>query len=305
VRATLRVCVTGATLTRMVAPAPRRAHPHARTPQILAGTDRARLVRVRWGARAVLGVAAVATIAGNALHARGGYVSLLIAAWPPCALLLALELLARVPVRTRTGTAVRTLATVAISGVAAWVSYWHMVAVTARYGETGVAPYLYPLSVDGLVVVATACLFDLTARIRAHDDPARTVARTQPEPERPRNEEPDPDADAADPGPTRPRTDPDHSDDGRNPDRHRVPQHPRTRTAQTRPTPLRGPDWPAIVAAALQRGPDQSLRAIAAAHGVSEGGLRGAIKRSQSAAPATPEKINGEPVTPDAPAVTP
>ena len=40
-----------------------------------------------------------------------------------------------------------------IAGIAAWVSYWHMAGVAARYGETGASPYLLPLSVDGLIVV--------------------------------------------------------------------------------------------------------------------------------------------------------
>src|SRR3712207_7323894 len=44
----------------------------------------------------------------------------------------------------------RIIATITIATIAAWVSYHHMAAVAARYGETGASPYLLPLSVDGL-----------------------------------------------------------------------------------------------------------------------------------------------------------
>ncbi|MGW5669822.1 DUF2637 domain-containing protein [Micromonospora sp. NPDC003776] len=48
------------------------------------------------------------------------------------------------------------------------MSYWHLVGVAARYGETDAgAAYLLPISVDGLVIVASVSLVELTARIRA------------------------------------------------------------------------------------------------------------------------------------------
>jgi hypothetical protein len=40
-----------------------------------------------------------------------------------------------------------------------------MAGVAARYGETGASPYLLPLSVDGLIVVASICLVELGGRI--------------------------------------------------------------------------------------------------------------------------------------------
>ncbi|WP_458329379.1 DUF2637 domain-containing protein [Micromonospora soli] len=48
------------------------------------------------------------------------------------------------------------------------MSYWHLVGVAARHGETDAgAAYLLPISVDGLVIVASVSLVELTARIRA------------------------------------------------------------------------------------------------------------------------------------------
>jgi Protein of unknown function (DUF2637)/HTH domain len=117
-----------------------------------------------------LGVAT--SVAANVLHARPNPISQAIAAWPPLALLLTVELISRIPVHRRSLTTVRLAATAAIAGIAAWVSYWHMAGVTARYGEVGAAPYLIPLSVDGLVVVASVCLVELAGRIpHAVDEP--------------------------------------------------------------------------------------------------------------------------------------
>jgi hypothetical protein len=130
------------------------------------------LRRIRWGVRAVLTLGIAASVIANVLHAEPNPVAQTIAAWPPLALLLTVELIARVPVSRRALAAVRIVATVAISGIAAWVSYWHMAGVAQRYGETGAAPYLIPLSVDGLVVVASVCLVELAARIRDAMAPA-------------------------------------------------------------------------------------------------------------------------------------
>ncbi|MEK8109023.1 DUF2637 domain-containing protein [Micromonospora sp. M12] len=86
----------------------------------------------------------------------------------PLALLLTIELISRVPVHSRRLAIGRWAATALIAGIAAWVSYWHMAAVAARYGETNGAQYLLPLSVDGLVVVASICLVELGGRIAAN-----------------------------------------------------------------------------------------------------------------------------------------
>lgn len=135
----------------------------------------ARLHRVRWAVRAALALGVAASVAGNVLHAAGGIVSQIIAAWSPLALLITVELISRVPVHRRLLAAVRWLATATIASIAAWVSYWHMVGVAVRYGETGASPYLLPLSVDGLVVVASVCLVELGGQIRAAaDSPADT-----------------------------------------------------------------------------------------------------------------------------------
>ncbi|GAB2623232.1 hypothetical protein Aab01nite_16290 [Paractinoplanes abujensis] len=147
------------------------------------------LRRVRWAVRATLLLGVAASVVANVLHALDNPISQAIAAWPPLALLLTVELISRVPVHRRYLAVLRLVATAIIAGIAAWVSYWHMVGVAARYGETGASPYLLPLSVDGLIVVASICLVELGGRIstleRAQSEPTAppmTSSHPQPQP---------------------------------------------------------------------------------------------------------------------------
>ncbi|OJF13140.1 DUF2637 domain-containing protein [Couchioplanes caeruleus] len=154
----------------------------------------ARLRRLRWAVRLTLALGVAASVTANILHARPHPVSQAIAAWPPLALLITVELVSRIPLYRRSLGVLRITATAAIAGIAAWVSYWHMAGVVARYGETGTVPYLLPLSVDGLIVVASVSLVELSARHRdttpAAPAPGRagapattTAASATPEPE--------------------------------------------------------------------------------------------------------------------------
>ena len=134
----------------------------------------AQLRRVRWAVRATLCLGVAASVAANILHAEPNPISQVIAAWPPLALLVTVELISRVPMHRRSLAAVRLAAMSGIAAIAAWVSYWHMAAVASRYGETAPTPYLLPLSVDGLIVVASVSLVELAGRIRDADQDRAT-----------------------------------------------------------------------------------------------------------------------------------
>jgi hypothetical protein len=124
------------------------------------------LKRIRWAVRAALFLGVAASVAANILHARENPISQAISAWPPLALLLTVELTSRIPMHKRSLAFLRVVATIAIAGIAAWVSYWHMQGVAVRYGETEMSAYLLPVSVDGLIVVASVSLVELAGRIR-------------------------------------------------------------------------------------------------------------------------------------------
>ncbi|MCO8272821.1 DUF2637 domain-containing protein [Actinoplanes sp. TRM 88003] len=131
------------------------------------GTSVSRLKRIGWAVRAVFTLGIAASLAGNVLHASDNIISQAISAWSPLALLLTVELISRVPVRRGPTSYLRLAATAVIAGIAAWVSYWHMVGVAVEYGETGASAYLLPFSVDGLIVVASISLVEIGGRIRA------------------------------------------------------------------------------------------------------------------------------------------
>jgi hypothetical protein len=121
---------------------------------------------LRWAVRGVLLLGVTASLAANMLHAQPSPEARIIAAWPPVALFATIEVISRVPLRRQGLAAVRIAATIIIGLIAAWISYWHMAAVATRYGEGGATPYLLPVSVDGLVIVSSVSLLELSSRIR-------------------------------------------------------------------------------------------------------------------------------------------
>lgn len=138
------------------------------------------LQRMQWAVRATLTLGVAASVTANILHAQANPISQAIAAWPPLALLITVELVTRVPVHRRSLGFIRVVAASAIAAIAAWISYHHMVGVVARYGETGTVPYLLPLSVDGLIIVASVSLVELAARRREAERQPHAVLAEAP-----------------------------------------------------------------------------------------------------------------------------
>jgi Protein of unknown function (DUF2637) len=132
--------------------------------------DLAQLRRFQWAVRAALALGVAASVCANVLHARHNLIAQTIAAWPPLVLMLTVELISRVPVYRRVLAALRILATAGIASIAAYVSYFHMAAVASKYGEHQPNPYLLPISVDGLIVVASVSLVELAGHIRSARD---------------------------------------------------------------------------------------------------------------------------------------
>src|SRR5690349_10698123 len=85
-----------------------------------------RLHRIQWTLRGTLALALAVSMAANILHAAPDPVARSIAAWSPLALYTAIEVMTRVPARSRLLGAIRTVATFAIASIAAVTSYLHM-----------------------------------------------------------------------------------------------------------------------------------------------------------------------------------
>lgn len=140
-----------------------------------------------WFVRAGLAAGVLASVFANAMHAQPSFVGRAIAAWAPLAFFAVVEFLSRMPSGRSFATRVRFAAAAVVGGVAAWISYWHMVAVAARYGEQ--YAHFLPLSVDGLIVVTSMCLFELKRRPRklgaAKEPTTLSPVERQPEPAKP------------------------------------------------------------------------------------------------------------------------
>lgn len=104
------------------------------------------------GAAFILGVAA--SVAANVVAASGrGAIGIVVSAWPAVALLLTVHLFQHAPRVWWIKVLVA-----AVAGVAGWISYWHMVEVALRGGESALSAHLLPVTVDAMMAVATVVL---------------------------------------------------------------------------------------------------------------------------------------------------
>ncbi|MFD0685882.1 DUF2637 domain-containing protein [Actinomadura fibrosa] len=128
------------------------------------------MTRARVWATAAFLLGVVVSVAANVAHTyyvpgasgRPPLGAQLAAAFYPLALLLVVEILARVPWPRSLGWAfARYGGTAVVALVAALVSYRHMAALLDAYGEDVLTSRIGPLAVDGLMVVASFALLAL------------------------------------------------------------------------------------------------------------------------------------------------
>ena len=122
------------------------------------------LVPVRRRLLGVLWAAAGVSVACNVLSAEASWVGRGVAAWPPIALLLVVEVLARSPLPTGRWRWAAVGGAGSVAAVAAIASFTHMQAVAREVGESELVATLFPLSVDGLAVVASVALVEVNRR---------------------------------------------------------------------------------------------------------------------------------------------
>ncbi len=127
----------------------------------------AHLARVRKLCRYALALGLVASLAANVVAADPSLIGRVVAGWPPLVLLIVVELVGRVSLHPGWLSRVRLAAASGIAGVAALVSYKHMLEVATMAGEGMIEAHLIPLTVDGLVIVASISLVGLNHRIAA------------------------------------------------------------------------------------------------------------------------------------------
>lgn len=121
---------------------------------------RQRLMIVLWTAGGV-------SVACNILSAQPTAVGRAVAAWPPIALLLVVEVLARSPLRRGRLRWTAMAGAGSVAAVAAVASFHHMHSVALSVGESPMVAWLFPFSVDGLAVVTSVALVNTN-----HSEPA-------------------------------------------------------------------------------------------------------------------------------------
>lgn len=152
---------------------------------------------LEWFVRGVVGFGIAASIGANVLHSitrpevstEPGWKigsGAALSAMAPLVLFLCIEMVTRIPVMSRVLGPVRLFTTFLIGGFGGWVSYWHMAAVSSMLGEAGSAKYIYPLIIDGTMMVATISLIELgrigraVARFEQHLADVESLANVEP-----------------------------------------------------------------------------------------------------------------------------
>ncbi len=121
----------------------------------------------RW-AWLALGFGLAGSMAANYLSAEATTTGRALALVWPITLAITIHLALTVPsAASRWITRTRTVATIGVAGVAAWASYWHIVDLALAHGETGLAAYLTPIAIDGMMLVATVTVIQLGPQIEA------------------------------------------------------------------------------------------------------------------------------------------
>jgi hypothetical protein len=106
------------------------------------------------------------TVTLNVMHAPGGIVARSIGGTPPIFLFLCIELIARIPATSRLLGIGRVIGSVAVAGLAFAISYQQQMEFIHNIGYAGWVAYAYPVIVDGVMMVATLSLVEVTRKVR-------------------------------------------------------------------------------------------------------------------------------------------
>lgn len=113
-----------------------------------------------------------ASIAMNVLHAPSNPAARLVAAGPPLAVFFALELIARIPSSSKGLSRFRIAGAVVVAFGAASISYAQQMAAVRGLGFAVWESFIWPLIIDGLMVVASVSLVEVIRKIRQLDGSA-------------------------------------------------------------------------------------------------------------------------------------
>jgi hypothetical protein len=106
------------------------------------------------------------TMALNVMHAPGTFAGRLIGGFPPVAVLGCLELISRIPQTSKLFSFVRIVSTIGVTVMAFWISYGQQRAYILEQGFEADHANIYPLIIDGAMVVAALSLVEVSRKVR-------------------------------------------------------------------------------------------------------------------------------------------
>ena len=134
------------------------------------------LRRLRWGVlvAVVLGIAGSITL--NVLHAPSGNpIARAIAGAPPLAVFATIELISRIPSSSKLLSFGRISASMAVALVGGSISYVQQMNYVRDLGFARWEASIWPISIDGLMIVATLSLVEVVRKIRQLEEAQATV----------------------------------------------------------------------------------------------------------------------------------
>jgi len=134
------------------------------------------LKRLRWLVLIAVLLGIAASIAMNVLHAPPSLVARLASAGPPVFVFASLELIARIPGSGKWLTRARITGATVVAVGAASISYAQQRAAVHGLGFAEWEAWIWPLIIDGFMVVASVSLVEVVRKIRQMTDPAAGAA---------------------------------------------------------------------------------------------------------------------------------
>jgi len=106
------------------------------------------------------------TVTLNVMHAPPNWGARLIGGTPPVFVFFCLELISRIPGTSKTVTFGRVFSSIVVATLSFAISYQQQMEFIHVLGFVGWVGYAYPIIIDGVMVVATLSLVEVTRKVR-------------------------------------------------------------------------------------------------------------------------------------------
>ena len=106
------------------------------------------------------------TVTLNVMHAPPTWGARLIGGTPPVFVFFCIELVSRIPATSKALSFGRIAASILVSGLSFAISYQQQMEFIHSLGFVGWIAYAYPVIIDGVMVVATLSLVEVTRKVR-------------------------------------------------------------------------------------------------------------------------------------------